>query len=127
MPSMRRPPTSITSPGSIERSTSVNCCASSGWARISTPTRSLYTCFSAEAAEARIRHELEAGRSGKEHFEELKELAAAVREKVALPFGCTPERVALTRSTTDGVNTVLTALELGPGDEVLTTDEEHPG
>jgi L-cysteine/cystine lyase len=35
--------------------------------------------------------------------------------------------VALTGSTTDGVNAVLAALELGPGDEVLTSDEEHPG
>src|SRR5438477_12203367 len=81
----------------------------------------------AEAAEARIRHELEAGRSGKPHFEAIMELAASVREKVATPFGCSPERVALTRSTTDGVNTVLAALDLGRGDEVLPTDEEHPG
>ncbi|TML35235.1 MAG: aminotransferase class V-fold PLP-dependent enzyme [Actinobacteria bacterium] len=35
--------------------------------------------------------------------------------------------VALTRSTTDGVSTVMSALRLGPGDEVLTSDEEHPG
>ena len=81
----------------------------------------------AEAAEARIHHELEAGRSGRPHFDAIMELAATVREKVASPFGCAPERVALTRSTTDGVNTVLSALDLGRGDEVLTTDEEHPG
>ena len=35
--------------------------------------------------------------------------------------------LALTGSTTDGVNDVLGALDLGPGDEVLTSDEEHPG
>jgi L-cysteine/cystine lyase len=81
----------------------------------------------AEAAEARIRHELEAGRSGKPHFEAIIEMGAKVREKVAAPFGCEPEQIALTRSTTDGVNTVLSALDLGPGDEVLTSDEEHPG
>jgi L-cysteine/cystine lyase len=82
---------------------------------------------SAEAAEREIRRELEEGRSGKPHFEAMMELAAKVREKVAVPFGCAPEDIALTRSTTDGVNTVLSAIELGPGDEVLTTDEEHPG
>jgi selenocysteine lyase/cysteine desulfurase len=82
---------------------------------------------SAEAAQERIRHELEAGRSGKQHFEAIMEIGAKVREKVAGAFGCRAEHVALTRSTTDGVNTVLSALELGPGDEVLTTDEEHPG
>ena len=35
--------------------------------------------------------------------------------------------VALTGSTTDGVNAVLHALDLRPGDEILTSDEEHPG
>jgi selenocysteine lyase/cysteine desulfurase len=81
----------------------------------------------AEAAERRIRHELEAGRSGQEHFASIIETGTRVREKVAAAMGCDAEHVAITRSTTDGVNTVLSALELGPGDEVLTTDEEHPG
>jgi L-cysteine/cystine lyase len=35
--------------------------------------------------------------------------------------------VALTGATTDGVNAVLGGMELEPGDEVVTTDEEHPG
>jgi selenocysteine lyase/cysteine desulfurase len=35
--------------------------------------------------------------------------------------------VALTGSTTDGVNTVIGGLDLRPGDEILTSDEEHPG
>ena len=82
---------------------------------------------SAEAAEARIRHEVDAERSGKSHFEAIIGIAGRLREKVSAPLGCRPEDVALTRSTTDGVNTVLSALDLGPGDEVLTTDEEHPG
>jgi selenocysteine lyase/cysteine desulfurase len=82
---------------------------------------------SAEAAQRQIRHELENGRSGKAHFDVLIETAAKVRQKVAAPFGAPPDRIALTRSTTDGVNLVLSALDLGPGDEVLTSDEEHPG
>jgi L-cysteine/cystine lyase len=82
---------------------------------------------SADAAQVRIQNELQAGRSGKPHFEAMIETAAKIREKVAVPFGCSPSEVALTRSTTDGVNTVLSSIELGPGDEVLTSDEEHPG
>jgi L-cysteine/cystine lyase len=35
--------------------------------------------------------------------------------------------MALTGSTTDGCNIVLSGLELGPDDEVVTTDSEHPG
>ena len=39
-PSIRRPPTSSTSPGSIASSTSISLSASKGCARISTPSRS---------------------------------------------------------------------------------------
>ena len=35
--------------------------------------------------------------------------------------------MALTSSTTEGCNIVLTGLGLGPGDEVVTTDSEHFG
>ena len=35
--------------------------------------------------------------------------------------------LALTGSTTDGVNTVISGLDLRPGDEIITSDEEHPG
>jgi L-cysteine/cystine lyase len=42
-------------------------------------------------------------------------------------LGCDSVDVALTGSTTDGVNTVLAGLSLRPGDEIVTSDEEHPG
>ncbi len=42
-------------------------------------------------------------------------------------LGCAPDDVALTGSTTDGVNTVLSGLDLRQGDEIVTSDEEHPG
>jgi L-cysteine/cystine lyase len=80
-----------------------------------------------DAARAELVREVEAGRSGEEHYAHLRTLWRDVRSQVAELLGSAPESVALTGSTTDGVNTVLRALELGPGDEVLTSDEEHPG
>ncbi|MEA2450127.1 MAG: L-cysteine/cystine lyase [Thermoleophilaceae bacterium] len=81
-----------------------------------------------DAAVARLREELEGGRSGAAYFDGLKELGTRLRERLAGFMGCDPEEVALTRSTTDGVSTVLSAIhDLGSGDEVLTSDEEHPG
>jgi L-cysteine/cystine lyase len=81
-----------------------------------------------DAAAERLRLELEAGRSGAAYFEELKGLATRLRERLAGFMNCAPGDVALTRSTTDGVSTALSAMrDLGPGDEVLTSDEEHPG
>ena len=81
----------------------------------------------AEAAAAATERELREGRSGPRHREWANGLAEALRAGVAGLLGAAAEEVAIMRSTTDGVNTVLGGLTLGPGDEVLTSDEEHPG
>ena len=81
----------------------------------------------AEAAAARIELELSGGRGGRPYFEGLMGLAADLRARYAAALGCDFASVALTGSTTDGVNTVLAGLDLRPGEEIITTDEEHPG
>ena len=81
----------------------------------------------ADAATRMIETERDAGRGGGAHFEALFAVGERLRSQAAGLFGCDTEEVALTRSTTDGMNAVLSTLELGPGDEVLTSDEEHPG
>jgi L-cysteine/cystine lyase len=81
----------------------------------------------AEAAHERIEQELAGGRGGRPYFEELMGLAGRMRDRYATVLGCSAKDVALTGSTTDGVNTVIAGLDLRPGDEILTTDEEHPG
>ncbi|MFB6267153.1 MAG: aminotransferase class V-fold PLP-dependent enzyme [Halodesulfurarchaeum sp.] len=47
------------------------------------------------------------------------------RQTVAEFIGADRGDVALTESTTDGINRVATALDWDPGDRVLTTDVEH--
>jgi len=81
----------------------------------------------ADAVRERIGLEAERGRCGKPYFEGLMELAARARAGYATALGCDPSEVALTGSTTDGVNTVIGGLDLRPGDEILTSDQEHPG
>jgi L-cysteine/cystine lyase len=80
-----------------------------------------------EAAEASLREQLEQGRSSKPWFEHQVERIDQLRGRVATLLGATQADVALTGSTTDGINAVLHALDLNPGDEILTSDEEHPG
>jgi selenocysteine lyase/cysteine desulfurase len=80
-----------------------------------------------ETALVMLRTQLEEGRAGHPFFDQILRSAVALRERVAGWLGCEPGELALTKSTTDGVNTVLGGLALGPGDEVLTSDEEHPG
>jgi len=82
---------------------------------------------SVDAAARELEAELSGGRGTATHFEAIFALVERLRSSVAPLLGCQPNEVALTRSTTDGINVVLGALELGPGDEVLTSDEEHPG
>jgi selenocysteine lyase/cysteine desulfurase len=80
-----------------------------------------------DAVRAELLEELEGGRASKPHFERRMAAREALRERVAGLIGCDAGEVALTGSTTDGVNAVLASLPLSPGDELLTSDEEHPG
>jgi len=81
----------------------------------------------AQAIHQRIDAETESGRCGRPYMEAVKGLADELRAGYAGVLHCEPSELALTGSTTDGVNTVIAGLDLRPGDEVLTTDEEHPG
>lgn len=81
----------------------------------------------ADAVRERIDAELTGGRAGKAYMEGVRGLAGDLRAGYARVLGCDPTDVALTGSTTDGVNTVLAGLSLRPGDEIVTSDEEHPG
>jgi L-cysteine/cystine lyase len=81
----------------------------------------------AEAVHARMELELTQGRAGRPYYEGIRELTAGVRSGYANVLGCDPSEVAITGSTTDGINTVIAGLDLRPDDEILTSDEEHPG
>jgi L-cysteine/cystine lyase len=80
-----------------------------------------------EAMAARIRRDLEQGRGGSGYYEEMLGLRRRVRAGLAATIGVPPESVALTSSTTEGCNIVLSGLRLRPEDEVVTTDTEHFG
>jgi L-cysteine/cystine lyase len=79
------------------------------------------------AMEERTRHDQELGRGGNAWFASVMTLREQVRARLAALLATTPERIALTFSTTDGCNIVLSGLGLTAGDEVVTTDAEHPG
>jgi L-cysteine/cystine lyase len=80
-----------------------------------------------QAVRQRIDAEATRGRCGRPYIQEVLELADRLRAGYAGVLGCAPSEVALTGSTTDGVNTVIAGLDLHAGDEILTSDEEHPG
>jgi L-cysteine/cystine lyase len=69
---------------------------------------------------------LREGRGSRRFFEAATELRASLRAAIARLVGVPTDRVLLTTSTTDGCNLVVTGLRLGPEDEVVITDGEHP-
>lgn len=81
----------------------------------------------AEAARRELDDQLEHGRGGKATFDRAAELAERLRARIAAVMNADADEIALTGATTDGVNAVLAGLDLGAGDEVLTSNEEHPG
>ena len=81
----------------------------------------------AEAVAERRVSDLEQGRAGRAYFESMLEARERVRGVLAGLIGVDAGLVALTRATTDGCNIVLAGLDLGPADEIVTTDTEHFG
>jgi selenocysteine lyase/cysteine desulfurase len=49
-----------------------------------------------------------------------------VRRGLAADFGCDPEEIAITRNASEGLEICQLGLDLKPGDEVLTTDQDYP-
>jgi L-cysteine/cystine lyase len=78
-----------------------------------------------EAMRAEQERDLAEGRVGKDWFERANGLRAELRDKLAALVGVERAQVALTASTTDGCNAVLSGLGLQPEDEVVTTTDEH--
>ena len=71
----------------------------------------------------------ESTRSGRSsmYFDQMLALATQRRAAYAALLNAQPADVALTGSTSEGIVRVLSGLELRPGDEIVTSDEEHPG
>jgi len=57
----------------------------------------------------------------------LPAIRESVRTKLAAFVGASPDEVAITSNTTEGLNFVINGLDLKAGDEVLMSNLEHPG
>jgi selenocysteine lyase/cysteine desulfurase len=98
----------------------------SGLAYLNAGTDGPLPARAVRAAGEELRREAEQGRAPA-HFERRAELSGELRALYAAALGCDPADLALTTSTSEGIAQVIGGLELGPGDEIVTSDEEHPG
>jgi L-cysteine/cystine lyase len=80
-----------------------------------------------DAVQRELERDFREGRSGTPYFVRTMELREAMRSRLAGFVSAEPLQVALTGSTTDGCNVVLTGLALDPDDEIVTTTDEHFG
>ena len=81
----------------------------------------------ADAMRARIDDVERRGRIGSAGYAEFARIREGARAAFAEAMSSDPARIALTHSTSGGMNLVLGGLAFAPGDEVVTTDNEHPG
>ena len=61
------------------------------------------------------------------HFERRFELMGELRSGYAELLGCTVDDLALCTGTSEGLGKVLAGMEIGPGVEIITSTDEHPG
>jgi isopenicillin-N epimerase len=49
-----------------------------------------------------------------------------IRRRMAMEFGCDSEEMALTRGASEALQIVQNGIDLKPGDEVITTEQDYP-
>ncbi len=81
----------------------------------------------ADAMRARIDQVETRGRIGSAGYAEFQRIREGARAAIAEAVSSDPERIALTHSTSGGMNLVLGGLDFAAGDEIITTDNEHAG
>lgn len=79
-----------------------------------------------QAAQRELEAEARQGRA-REHFERRAQLSEDLRSLYARALGCASEDLSLSTCTSEGLAIVIDGLGLRAGDEILTSDEEHPG
>ncbi len=80
-----------------------------------------------EAVVEEINHDLTKARISSDHFPHIGELRNGVRQVVASAIGADPEEIAITSSTTDGMYSSIIGYRWQVGDELITSNIEHPG
>lgn len=71
--------------------------------------------------------ELEQGRIAPNHYPGIMAAKTAAKAAVAGVLGCTPDDVAIAGRTTDGMNIAIAGYPWQRGDEIITSNIEHPG
>lgn len=78
------------------------------------------------AMDEEARRDLERGRAGQATWERMRQTRGRAREAFARVLGCDTAELALTHSTTEGLNIAIAGLDWQAGDRLVTAFAEHP-
>ncbi len=76
---------------------------------------------------ATLEEEFSHGRTGPRHYPELIEAGKRVKEVSAQILGCDAGELSITDATRDGMNIAIAGYPWQRGDEIITSNIEHPG
>jgi isopenicillin-N epimerase len=60
------------------------------------------------------------------HRGQIEQNIETARRRLAMEFGADPEEIAITRNASESLQIAQESLDLKPGDEVITTDQDYP-
>ncbi|MBI4328879.1 MAG: aminotransferase class V-fold PLP-dependent enzyme [Chloroflexi bacterium] len=79
-----------------------------------------------QAIEQQLRLENTEGPTSPPVLAGRRDIFDQARQAFASFLGVTPQEIALTENTTEGINLIVSGFPWRPGDEILTNDMEHP-
>jgi isopenicillin-N epimerase len=87
-----------------------------------------YASPSPRVVQDALRRQLEYSDLGPYHtmVNVLERQVESVRRRIAQAAGCDPEEIAITRNSSEALENVQYGIDLKPGDEVLTTNQDYP-
>jgi selenocysteine lyase/cysteine desulfurase len=86
-----------------------------------------YTCPSPRVVHEALKRYLDVSNQAPIHFmwNQLEPNVEQVRRKLAAEVGCDPEELAITRNASEALQICQLGIDLKPGDEVVTTNQDY--
>jgi L-cysteine/cystine lyase len=78
-----------------------------------------------QTMQERLQAEWQHGRLGRQAFRDLADIYMQARKSTARLLNADPSEIALTESTGEGMNIIISGFNWQAGDEVITTNHEH--
>lgn len=84
------------------------------------------SCPSPRTVHTALKHYLDFSNQAPVHYRgQLEQNKEVARRRLAAEFGCEPDELAITRNSSEALQIAQNGIDLEPGDEVLTTEQDY--